>query len=209
MKKGRSESAALTGGDRGPATSRELHSFLECCEEDFQALLTPTRQGAPSARKARNRSSVVLREWGICNIGSPIWERRPSSRIGRDAVRAQKPRSLSQRTQSRHVPSCLGWTKRSESFTCMESLKTLYTTITRVIIRTALTTLGANGFAAERSGGPQKASENWLVLAWKTAATSTCRSLHLRWDLVVRRYGVHCGSSLLRRPFAGRYLSLI
>jgi hypothetical protein len=51
MKKGRSESAALTGVDRGPATSRELHSFLECCEEDFQALLTPTRQGAPSARK--------------------------------------------------------------------------------------------------------------------------------------------------------------
>jgi hypothetical protein len=33
--------------------------------------------------------------------------------------------------------------------------------------------LGANGFTPERSGGTQKVSENWFVLAWKTAATST------------------------------------
>jgi hypothetical protein len=40
----------------------------------------------------------------------------------RDAVQLQK--RLSQRTQSRHVPSSLGWTKRSGSSTCTERLKT-------------------------------------------------------------------------------------
>jgi hypothetical protein len=64
MKKGRSESAALLGVDRGYATLRELlrelHFFLEYCEDDFQALLTSTRQVAPSVSRARNPSSDVF-----------------------------------------------------------------------------------------------------------------------------------------------------
>ena len=60
MKKGRSESAALIGVDRGYATFRELHFFLEYCEDDFQALLTSTRQVAPSVSRARNPSSDVF-----------------------------------------------------------------------------------------------------------------------------------------------------
>jgi hypothetical protein len=30
------------------------HFFLKCCEDDFQALLTSTRQVAPSVSRARN-----------------------------------------------------------------------------------------------------------------------------------------------------------
>jgi len=60
MKKGGSESAALIAIDRGYATFRELYFFLEYCEDDFQALLTSTRQVAPSVNRARNPSSGVL-----------------------------------------------------------------------------------------------------------------------------------------------------
>jgi hypothetical protein len=60
LKKGRSESAALIGVDRGYAAFRELHFFLEYCEDDIQALLTSTRQVAPSVSRARNPSSDVF-----------------------------------------------------------------------------------------------------------------------------------------------------
>jgi hypothetical protein len=53
MKKGRSGSAALVVVDRGYANVRELHFVLEYCEDDFQALLTSTRQVAPSVSRAR------------------------------------------------------------------------------------------------------------------------------------------------------------
>ena len=47
-------SAAFIGVDRGYATFREIHFFLEYCEDDFQALLTSTGQVAPSVSRARN-----------------------------------------------------------------------------------------------------------------------------------------------------------
>jgi hypothetical protein len=76
MKKGRSESAALIGVDRGYATFRELHFFLEYCEDDFQALLTSTRQVAPSVSRARNPSSQVF-----CEIGGFVTNKAASPEI--------------------------------------------------------------------------------------------------------------------------------
>jgi hypothetical protein len=50
-----SESAALIGVDRGYAAFRELHFFLEYCEDDFQALLTSARLFPGEARLDETR----------------------------------------------------------------------------------------------------------------------------------------------------------
>ena len=59
MKKGRSESAALIGVDRGYGTFRELHSSWNTARTIFKAahLHPPV---APSVSRARNPSSGVL-----------------------------------------------------------------------------------------------------------------------------------------------------
>src|SRR5215212_6704124 len=78
-----------------------------------------------------------------------------------------------QRSQSRHVPSSLGWTKRSESSARSERLKSPYTTTTKTSINRLPTTLAATWPPSDISGGCQKVSENVLVLWCSSATTST------------------------------------